>query len=317
MTSAKMGATEVIESYVRDVARLLPRKRRDDVAFELRALLQEELAAKAEAAGRAPDRAMAMALLAGFGRPAEAAARYEPRRPLIDPEDNHNLVIWIIVGLVVIGMSDDASDLAPVTWLGTLALVFMAIAWFRRRRPEGSFTWKPRPQPSPARAPRWQALLAAIGLIVFPLAMYVAPQAFWDTATFGHGVGGGLALTDAFTHSWQRVATIGWLLAYIAVWLAVAVQGGWRRWSRHAGIVTGVGLGLMLVAHAAPMTAFLDRTPFAMFVLPGADATARPWFEFAGAILLFGALFDFYLEWVRVEPAPETAEAAAGATGSA
>src|SRR5690348_3765322 len=84
---AMMTADDVIESYVRDVARLLPHKRRDDVALELRALLQEELAAKAEAAGRPQDQAMAMALLAGFGRPAEAAARYEPRKPLIDPED--------------------------------------------------------------------------------------------------------------------------------------------------------------------------------------------------------------------------------------
>lgn len=311
-------ANDVIESWVRDVARLLPRKRRDDVALELRALLQEELAAKAEAAGRAPDRAMAMALLAGFGRPAEAAARYEPRKPLIDPEDNHDFAIWMIVGLVVIGMSEDRAGLDVVEWFASLAFVFMAIAWFRRRRPDGRFAWKPRPQPNPARAPRWQALLAAAGLVVFPLAMYVAPQAFWDTATFGHGVGGGLALTDAFAHSWQRTATIGWLLAYIAVWLAVAVQGGWRRWSRRAGIATSFGLGLMLLAHAAPMTAFLDHAPFAMFELAGADATAMPWFRFAGGLLLLGGLYETYLEWVRIAPAPEgAASLAAGATGSA
>jgi hypothetical protein len=313
-----MTADDVIESYVRDVARLLPHKRRADVALELRALLQEELAAKAEAAGRPQDQAMAMALLAGFGRPAEAAARYEPRKPLIDPEDNHDFAIWMIVGLVVIGMSDDHLELDIVEWFACLALVFMAIAWFRRRAPEGSFAWKPRPQPNPARAPRWQALLAAAGLVVFPLAMYVAPQAFWDTATFGHGVGGGLALTDAFLHSWQRAATIGWLIAYIGVWLAVAVQGGWRRWSRRAGIVTGFGLGLMLLAHAAPMTAFLDHTPFAMFVLPRADAVAMPWFRFAGGLVLLSALYEAYLEWVRVEPAPEgTASLAGPATGSA
>jgi hypothetical protein len=313
-----MTANDVIESYVRDVARLLPHKRREDVALELRALLQEELAAKAEAAGRAPDRAMAMALLAGFGRPAEAAARYEPRQPLIDPEDNHDFAIWMIVGLVVIGMSGDPQGLDVVEWFASLAFVFMAIAWFRRRRPEGSFAWKPRPQPSPARAPRWQAVLAAAGLAVFPLAMYVAPQAFWDTATFGHGVGGGLALTDAFLHSWQRAATIGWLLAYIAVWLVVAVQGGWRRWSRRAGIVTSFGLGLMLLGHAAPMTAFLDPAPFAMFALPRADAIAMPWFRFAGALVLLGGLYETYREWVRVEPAPEgAAPPVAAATGSA
>ena len=312
-----MTANDVIESYVRDVARLLPHKRRADVALELRALLQEELAAKAETAGRAPDQAMAMTLLAGFGRPAEAAARYEPRKPLIDPEDNHDFAIWMIVGVVVIGMSDDHLDLDVVKWFACLALVFMAIAWFRRRRPAGSFAWKPRPDPKPVRAPRWQALLAAAGLAAFPLAMYLAPQAFWDTATFGHGVGGGLALTDAFAHSWQRAATIGWLLAYVAVWVGVAVQGGWRRWSRRAGIATGVGLGLMLLAHAAPMTAFLDRTPFAIFALPGADAVAIPWFRFAGGLVLLGALYEAYLEWVRIEPVPEAAPPAAPATGNA
>jgi hypothetical protein len=307
----------VIESYVRDVARLLPRKRRNDVAFELRALLQEELAAKADAAGRAPDRAMAMALLAGFGRPAEAAARYEPRRPLIDPEDNHSFAIWTLVGLVVIGMSDDASaDLDAVRWLGILALVFMAIAWFRRRRPEGSVGWKPRAQPKPERAPRWQALLAAAGLVVFPLWMYLAPQAFWDTMTLGHGVSGGLALTDAFARSWQRIVTAGWLLAYVAIWLAVALQGGWRRWSRQADIFVEVGLGMMLLAHAAPMTTLLERLPFAIFAAPGADAVAMPWFGFAGAILVLGAMYDLYVEWTRVEPAPAPAPGD-GATASA
>jgi len=313
-----MSANEVIESYVRDVARLLPRKRRDDVAFELRALLQEELAAKAEAAGRAPDPAMAIALLAGFGRPAEAAARYHPRQPLIDPADNHDFLIWTVVVLVAIGMSDERSGDQALRLFGVLVLVFMAIAWWRRRQPEGRFAWKPRAQAKPARAPRWQALLAAAGLIVFPLAMYLAPQAFWDTATYGHGVPGGLALTDAFLGSWQRVATIGWLLAYIAVWLAVAAQGGWRRWTRQAGVLTGLGLGMMLLAHAAPMTTLLARVPFAIFAAPGADAVARPWFGLAGAIVLLGALYDLYTEWARVEPAPAAAsDPARDATASA
>lgn len=50
-----MTADDVIQFYVRDVASYLPRKKRNDVAFELRALLQDELAAKASAQGRAPD----------------------------------------------------------------------------------------------------------------------------------------------------------------------------------------------------------------------------------------------------------------------
>lgn len=53
-----MTATEVLDAYVRDVARYLPRAHRNDVAFELRALLEDELRARAEADGRAPDEAM-------------------------------------------------------------------------------------------------------------------------------------------------------------------------------------------------------------------------------------------------------------------
>ncbi len=38
-----MHATEVIETYIDDTVRLLPRRQRDDVATELRSLLNEEL----------------------------------------------------------------------------------------------------------------------------------------------------------------------------------------------------------------------------------------------------------------------------------
>ncbi len=47
-----MTAKDVFESCVNDVALQLPRKQRNDVAFELRALLDEGLQDKAETAGR-------------------------------------------------------------------------------------------------------------------------------------------------------------------------------------------------------------------------------------------------------------------------
>lgn len=50
-----------------------------------------------------------------------------------------------------------------------------------------------------------------------------------------------------------------------------------------------------------------------MFAAPCADAIAMPWFRFAGAILLLGALYDLYREWVRVDPAPAPAGAPASA----
>jgi hypothetical protein len=59
-----MTPQAVIEAYVSDIARRLPRARRNDVALELQALLQEELQGKAGDRGTAADEAMAAERLA-------------------------------------------------------------------------------------------------------------------------------------------------------------------------------------------------------------------------------------------------------------
>ena len=124
-----MNANEVIEYYVRDVARHLPRSKRNDVAFELRALLGDELAAKSQAEGRAPDTVMAMDLLARFGRPADAAQRYHERPPIIEPADTHHFLIWAIAGAVIISVPALIGTHVGVDvglllkWLGALVIV--------------------------------------------------------------------------------------------------------------------------------------------------------------------------------------------------
>jgi hypothetical protein len=80
-----MHATEVIETYIDDTVRLLPRRLRNDVAAELRTLLNEGLHARAQESGRLPDEALALSLVRGFGRPNEVAARYQPVWTIIDP----------------------------------------------------------------------------------------------------------------------------------------------------------------------------------------------------------------------------------------
>ena len=97
-----MNANDVIESYVTDVAVRLPRKQRNDVAFELRALLNEELLARAESEGRNADASMATELVQAFGRPAEVAARYRATLTIIDPEDGPAFVRATWIGLAII-----------------------------------------------------------------------------------------------------------------------------------------------------------------------------------------------------------------------
>ncbi|MEO8505435.1 MAG: hypothetical protein ABI609_16180 [Acidobacteriota bacterium] len=68
------------------------RKQRNDVAFELRALIDEGLEDKAKTTGRAADAAMATELVHAFGRPEDVAARYRPTLTIVDPAEVHSFV---------------------------------------------------------------------------------------------------------------------------------------------------------------------------------------------------------------------------------
>jgi MFS family permease len=299
-----MTADDVIQFYVRDVASYLPRNKRNDVAFELRALLQDELAAKAAAQGRAPDREMAMDLLSGFGRPAEAAARYQPRAPLIDPADNHSFLIWAVVGAIVFSVANPQSRWAYLQWVGGVFIVFAVLAWLRRRQTGERLLWRPRRDHFPEVASRPLVLLAGLATLVFPFAMYLAPRTWWEVATFGTGISSGLALTEAFLQSWQRAVTLAGLALIVVIYATVAAQGGWRFWSRRALITANLLVGGMLVAHAAPMITLLGRQTFMIFQSQTANRVAMPIFGLAGGLMVLASLYDVYKEWARVSPAP-------------
>ena len=296
-----MDANQVLDSYVRDVARYLPRDKRNDVAFELRALLADELAAKAQTAGRAPDEAMAMALLRGFGRPAEAAGRYHPRAPIIDPADNHNFAIWAVAGAIVASVLKPLDGAVLLNWLGVLVVVFALMAWSRRRNPD-ALGW--RPKPGPDAIPRWVAAVEAIATLVFPLFMYAAPQTFVRVAFLGALPTGGLELTAAFEQSWQRAATLATLVLVVVVYAAVAVQGEWRRWSRRTSIAANISLGVLLIVHAVPMMTLLGREPFQIFESTTANRVAMPWLGLVGVFVVLTTLYEAYKEWARISPAP-------------
>src|SRR5262245_4310128 len=88
----------VIESYIDDTVRFLPRRERDDVAAELRTLLNDELHARASKSGRTPDKTGALSLVRSYGRPSEAAARYHPAWTIIDSADSNSFIRAAIIG---------------------------------------------------------------------------------------------------------------------------------------------------------------------------------------------------------------------------
>lgn len=310
-----MNTAEILDSYVRDVVAHLPRRTRRDVALELRALLGEEIVARASAEGRPPDRAMVMGLLAGFGRPGEAARRYHERPPVIDPTDTHHFVIWAVGGAVALSVLSAVN--APggadgdlfLHWLGVLVIVFAAMGWWRRHRRPGVLGWKPR------RAqddwPRWLTGLCLALTLLFPVWMYVAPVQFTRTVFLGRVPTDGLALTAAFADSWQRTATKIALVVLAGGYAAALAMGRWARgvWWTHAA--AHVLLGQLLVLHATPMAG--PGGAFQVFESAEANRIASPIFALTGAGVILSGLYDAYRAWAQVRAAPLPAAPARGA----
>ncbi len=303
-----MNANDLIDSYVRDVARYLPRSKRNDVAFELRALLGDELAAKAQAAGRAPDKSMVMELLKGFGRPAEAAGRYHQRPAIIEPTDTHHFLIWTLAAAVTVSVLSRMSLAGAMSGsgrflqcLGALVVVFALMGWWRRRHPD-ALRW--RPKRGPDWMPRGLAVPAMICTLIFPVFMYAAPQMFVRVMFLGALPTNGVELTDVFRQSGLRGVTLTLLVLLAVMYAAIIVHGGGRPWTGWTSVALHGSLGLLLVAHAALATALPGRETFSIFQATASNTVAMPIFAAVGALLVLCALYDAYREWWRVSPAP-------------
>jgi hypothetical protein len=140
-----MDPNAIIGTYVQDVVRRLPRRQRNDVGFELRSLLTEELEGRAAGTGRPADTVLTMELLTSFGRPQEVADRYRPAGfTVIRPADAPGfarlalggLAIQWVVTLPVALFGPAATDWAygGDTWWGRLTIWWLS--WGI-----GSFWW--------------------------------------------------------------------------------------------------------------------------------------------------------------------------------
>lgn len=307
-----MDARQVIETYVTDVALLLPRRQRNDVAYELRALLDEELQARADAAGRPPDAEMALALARGMGRPADVAARYRPAVTIIDPADGAAFRRAAWIGLVLIWSLGLLGSLWPplppsgvlgalgqwwtkavlpsLWWPGALLAGFAAAAWGRRRWPRTA-DWTPRPSDGVGNR---GLLVVAVVAILCGVSVLVAPAYFIDAALGGRAPP---AVIEAFTYTdtfrqRQGIVLLVLILAYVPL-MAVAIVSGRK---------------LPLLRHAETALALLICAAMAWTIASGpiflgdeSDRTAKALM----LPILAWSLFEIGRQWYRrVRPAP-------------
>ena len=308
-----MNVNEVIESYVADVALQLPRRQRNDVAYELRALIDEGLQDKAEASGREVDAAMAVEFLRAFGRPADVAARYRPELTIIDPADGRSFLRAALIGVAVIwalGLLQaiqDATETGHVLgeigqwlagtvvgslwWPGVLVAGYGMSAWSRRRRPQAS-DWKPR---SGELAPGSRSSVV-MGILGIAAGLFVLFDPRWVLDFFwnGHAAPAAYnALTYTDTFRQRQGPWIFVLLAlYIPLYIALVMRGRWSVALRR--VEDAVGLALCMVF----VWTLLDGPVFM------AVASDRA-FKFFLLLSIVYVLLSFGIGWYRrVRPTP-------------
>ncbi|RYZ71986.1 MAG: hypothetical protein EOP91_09385 [Lysobacteraceae bacterium] len=280
-----MNANEVIESYVTDVVLRLPRRQRNDVAFELRALLDEGLQDRAEASGREADADLATAFVSDFGRPGDVAARYRPTLTIIDPVDGRGFLRATVIGLALIwslGLAEGllqppgpggilgmlgqwlvGTVVGSLWWPGLLVVGYGMAAWSRRRAPQAS-QWKPR---AGDRIVGGRAGLG-LGLVAIACGLFVLIEPRWVLDFFWGGRAAPAAY-DALTYTETfRQRQAPWLLALlvldIPLYVAVLANGRWSPTLRRIGIGLGLALCAVMAWTVADgpvfMTAISDRT---------------------------------------------------------
>lgn len=282
-----MRTTEVIDSYVSAVGRRLPLRRRDDVAYELRGLLADELAERARAAGREPDEAMAVQMLRAYGTPAETAVRYHRPFVLVPAGDTRIFLIAALAGGAVISVAG-LSALWLMAWIGTVVLFFAGRSLIQRRRPS-AFTWRPRRMPDPDHASRPAGAAAIAGVAALGLA-YLWPSTLDPS----------LVYSDSFRDVWRMPWLPVLLAALIVVHLIVVIRGRWTDGLRWARTMVTISAAVQIGWHVS----YGD-----VFARPSVDARMLPWLAVVSGALMLLAIAQLVLMWARVRPAPAVAPA--------
>src|SRR5574338_964427 len=105
----------LIDRYIAEVGKHLPRKNRADIEAEIRSTLEDMLEERSQGTGPA-DEATVMAMLKDYGAPREVAAKYKTHQYLIGPrlfpifEMVVKIVFAVVAGASLIGLAVNLSQ---------------------------------------------------------------------------------------------------------------------------------------------------------------------------------------------------------------
>jgi len=97
-------STNLIDTYVSEVGRRLPKKTRSDIEAEIRSILQDMLEERSQKTAKPVDEEMTLEVLKAYGAPEKVAATYQGERYLIGPRLYPIFMLVLRIVLIVIGV---------------------------------------------------------------------------------------------------------------------------------------------------------------------------------------------------------------------
>jgi len=97
-------STNLIDTYVSEIGRRLPRKTRADIEAEIRSILQDMLEERSQKTGKPVDDEMTLEVLKSYGAPEKVAATYQGERYLIGPQMYPIFMLVLRIVLLVTGI---------------------------------------------------------------------------------------------------------------------------------------------------------------------------------------------------------------------
>ena len=271
----------LIDRYVKEVGKHLPRKNRLDIETELRSSLEDMFEDRRGQAKGHSDEALTEEILAEYGSPKEVAATYQTHKYLIGPEifPIYTLVLKIVLAAVTLGLtiativSLFGSSMTSLELLKSLAqfageLVTALIAVFgnvtlifailERVIPASEFEdgekWTPAEltmEPDPNQAKTGETIATIVFTLGWLILLNFYPQVIgiWNFEE-GNWVQY-VTLSEAFFRYMPLINLSGLLTVALNVY--TLRQGSWSALTRWAHVVAQlIGIGIMVALLRGP-----------------------------------------------------------------
>ena len=256
-----MKANEMIDRYVYEVGRHLPRKNREDIQMELRSLLQDRVDEQTADTDSEPSTKSVAEMLRELGKPEEIAAKYRPEQVLIGAKlfPIYRIVATIalvviaavhLLGLLFLLLQGQTADLGQALLnslfsfgrfaflnLGLITVIFALIERWGgddfKLEVEQTAEWDPYQLP-PVKDPDRINRLELIAGIFFAALFIIAFNFFYDWIGFIDLTGEDRGIIPLLAIDFRQ--HIPWLTASWALdsllKLVVLAQGRWQRQTR-------------------------------------------------------------------------------------